>query len=108
MIKPRTLTLAVIGSLLISASGCTDSGLWGRDDSVVMADLAAGRHEFLRHVDPREIESAPIFRLHDGAGYFLGRVYQDLGMTEPASRAFSRQMEAGGEPYRREAVAAVF
>jgi soluble lytic murein transglycosylase len=108
MIKPRSVTLAVIGSLLISASGCTDSGLWGREDSVVMADLAAGRHEFLRHVDPGEIESAPIFRLHDGAGYFLGRVYQDLGMPELASRAFSRQIEAGGEPYRREAVAAVF
>ncbi len=104
MTMSRVFLLVVLGTSLIAASGCSDPGLWGREPTDVMNDLSAGRHQFLRNIDPRQLESAPIFALHEGAGYFLGKVYEDLGLPEAARHAYEEQLERDTEPYRREAV----
>ena len=107
MTMSRIFLLVVLGTSLIAASGCSDPGLWGREPTDVMNDLSAGRHQFLRHIDPGQLENAPIFDLHEGAGYFLGRVYEDLGLPAAARRAYAQQLERDTEPYRREAVMAL-
>lgn len=107
MIDTRIPVLALLGTVLISAVSCSDPGLWGREPESVLADLEAGRHHFLRQLDPDSLEDAPIFRLHEGAGYFLGRVYQDLGQPALARNAYEKQLAESAEPYRRAALSAL-
>ena len=103
----RFLMLITLGTSFVSVVGCGDTGLWGRDPEMVLQDLSAGRHEFLRHLEPEAVQSADIFRLHEGAGYLLGRVYERLRQIEQAQRAYQRQIELDTEPYQRAALSAL-
>ncbi|MFW5786387.1 MAG: flagellar assembly lytic transglycosylase [bacterium] len=107
MTTSRVLLFVVIGTSLIAASGCGDPGLWGREPVQVMQDLSAGRHEVLRHIEAGQLNDDAIFALHDGAGYYLGRLFEDLDLPAVARRAYQQQIEGDAEPYRREAVMAL-
>ncbi|MFW5729148.1 MAG: hypothetical protein ACOCYG_05740, partial [Spirochaetota bacterium] len=72
-----------------------------------MQDLSAGRHEVLRHIEAGQLNDDAIFALHDGAGYYLGRLFEDLDLPAVARRAYQQQIEGDAEPYRREAVMAL-
>ncbi len=90
--------------LLLTVAGCANEPephFLGMDYEASMARLDRGDYSFLS--DFEYSESQPVYRIDEGAAYYIGRVFEEKGRPETAVQFFSRQWEVDAEPWRSEA-----
>ena len=90
--------------LFLSFSACANEPephFLGMDYEGSIARLERGDYSFLSDFD--EAESQPVYRIEEGAAYYIGRVFEEMGRGETAVQFYWRQWEEEVEPWRSEA-----
>ncbi len=92
------LVLALLGS------GCAANRMvWGFDRGQFASKLYHGDYDFLRGLDYSHLSSGQILSLGDGAPFYMGLIFQHLGMEQQAQEMLKLAVDRSGEPWRRAA-----
>ncbi len=98
-VRLGALFLLITTTLLASCADQTH--VWGIPQETFSERLEQGEHDFLRHLDYRDIELEEVTRLHPGAAFYLGEVYDELGLDELRRRMYRVEVDRGEDPWRR-------
>ncbi|MFP4643300.1 MAG: flagellar assembly lytic transglycosylase [Spirochaetales bacterium] len=90
--------------LFLSFSACANEAephFLGMDYEASIARVEQGDYSFLSDFD--DAESQPVYGIEEGAAYYIGRIFEEMGRSETAVQFYSRQWDEEVEPWRSEA-----
>lgn len=102
-IVTSTVRVVIVVLALLSVGCAADRRVWGFDREKFVSSVYHGEYEFLRGVDYDHIDTGEILRLGNGAPYYMGLIYQRLGMEPEAQSMFRLALDRSKEPWRRAA-----
>ncbi|MFP4374954.1 MAG: flagellar assembly lytic transglycosylase [Spirochaetaceae bacterium] len=94
------LTLVFVTAL---ASCAEQNEVWGTPRDTFAERLERGNHDFLRHLDYRELDLDEVTRLRPGAAFYLAEIYDELELDGLKRRMLAVELEHGSDPWRRHA-----